>query len=270
MKQLIKKIGSGIIHKSGLYRLGPFNTRILAFHMVNPKYFERQVKHLVKHYDVIPLNEISPENKNKVVLTFDDGYRNNFEFAYPILKKYNLQATIFIVYEFIDKNVFAWWDRIEYAKVKANLENIKKLNNEEIEKNVYGLTRLGQNSKKPPEYNFMSWEEIKRISDVFEIGSHTLTHPILTNIPLEVAKKEILQSKRKIEEKIGKEVMSFAYPNGSYNEQLMNTIRESGYMYAVIYEKGNIKNPNNFKLYRRGININDDLNVFAAKVAGAF
>ena len=270
MKQIIKKLVSGTVHKSGLYKLTSFNTRVLAFHKVNPKYFEQQIKHLVKHYDVIPLSEISPKNKNKVVLTFDDGYKNNLEYAYPILKKYKLSATIFIVYDFIDKNVFVWWDRLEYAKANVDLENIKKLNNEEIEKKVAQITSLNKNTTKPSDYNFMNWKDIKKISDVFEIGSHTLTHPILTNIPLVEAKKEILQSKRKIEGKIGKKIISFAYPNGNYNEELISAVEEAGYKFGVIYEKGNIKNQNNFKLFRRGINIEDDLDIFAAKVAGVF
>ncbi len=271
MKKILKGMGSKFIYHTNLFRLSNFNVRILAYHTVNPKYFESQIKHLVENYNVIPLEKVTSNNKNSVVITFDDGYKNNLEFAYPILKKYGAPATIFIVYDFIDKNIFAWWDRMEHSGIHSGMWEIKKLNPNDVEKKVIKFTGIKPNSKKPSKYDFMKWAEVKEIMDVFEIGSHTLTHPILTNIPLKEAKIEIVESKKKIEEKIGKKIRSFAYPNGNYNESLIKLAEEAGYDFSVIYERGNVtKKSNPFKLYRRGINVNDNLEVFAAKVAGFF
>lgn len=270
MKELIKKAVSGFLYNSNLFRLSPPKTRILAFHRVNPKYFEKQVLHMVKNYKIIPLNKIFSSNNKSVAVTFDDGYKNNLEYAYPVLKKYNVPATIFIVYDFIDKNLFTWWDRIEFSRKDFYVNKLKNLAPEEIEEKVVDLTGLKISDKKPVEYDFMSWNEIKRISDVFEIGSHTLTHPILTNIPLKDAENEIYESKKRIQDKIGKKVISFAYPNGNYNEDIMKLVSKSGYEYAAIYKKGNNKPSDVLNLFRRGININDNLEVFATKVAGVF
>ena len=136
MRNLIKKIGCEIIYRTGLFKLATFNTRIIAFHKVNPEYFEKQINHLVKHYKVLPLNEIFSSDKNSVVITFDDGYKNNLEYAYPILKKYNLAATVFVTYKFIDENIFAWWDRLEYSRKHADLSMLKSMNPYKIEKEI--------------------------------------------------------------------------------------------------------------------------------------
>ena len=267
MKSMIKKIGSNLIYRTGLFKLVSFNTKILAFHTVNPKYFEQQIVHLVRNYDVIPLNKIFSKNKNAVVLTFDDGYKNNLKFAYPILQKYNLPATLFITYDFIDKNVFTWWDRLEYSGKKVNVKKLKSLHPNEIEKEVFNITSLNKNSKKSSQYDFMNWNDIKKISDVFEIGSHTLTHPILPTISLKEAQKEIFESKKEIEKRIGKKISSFAYPNGNYNRDLIKSVKKAGYNYAVIYEKGNNTIRDRLNLHRIGINVRDDTVIFAIKVA---
>lgn len=271
MKKIIKHIGSRIIHKAGLFKLMSFNTKILAFHMVNPKYFEKQMEHLVKYYNVISLKEIFSNKKNSVVLTFDDGYENNLKYAYHVLKKLKIPATIFVPYDFIDKNIFAWWDRLEFSSKNANIEFLKSLTTQKLESEIRRLTNLTKNDKKPSKYDFIDWKWLNKISDVFEVGSHTISHPILTSITLKEAEKEILESKEKIEEKIGKKVIYFAYPNGNYNKSIVSVVKKAGYKFAVIYEKGKIKtNTNPLKLYRRGINVNDNLSVFVAKVAGAF
>lgn len=268
MKNIIKKIGCSILYKTGLVRLASFDTRILAFHTVNPKYFEKQMKYLIKNYNVVPLSQVFSKNKKKVVLTFDDGYKNNLKYAYPVLKKYNIPATLFITKKFIDKNTFSWWDRLEYSGKREDLGYLKHEQPDEIEKEVFELTGSKEADHKPSKYDFMSWKDIKKIKDVFEIGNHTLTHPILTNISLKEAKKEILESKKKIEKKLGKKITSFAYPNGNYNENLMKIVEKSGCKYAVTYSKGKNTLMKRFCLHRRGINVKDDLAIFATKVAG--
>lgn len=271
MKRLIKKIGCGILYHTQLYRFKPKWPIILAYHTVNPGQFERQIKHLIKHYKVVPLKDIlNSDEKKSVALTFDDGYLNNAEHAYPILKKYGIPATVFVTYDFIEKDIFTWWDRLEHAGKGHMAFRLKHLVPEEIEKKVKDETGLLANSPKPTKYSFMNWQQAKKIMDVFEIGSHTLTHPILTTISLKKAQHEILDSKRRIEKKIGKPVHLFAYPNGNYNDKLGGIVKKSGYKGAVIYQKGTNSRKTQYRLYRRGINVNDNLAVFAAKVAGVF
>jgi peptidoglycan/xylan/chitin deacetylase (PgdA/CDA1 family) len=117
----------------------------------------------------------------------------------------------------------------------------------------------------------MDWDDLKNIEDVFEIGGHTITHPILTNISIEEAGKEILASQVELEKKLGHSIASFAYPNGNYNESLMKVVQESGFKNSVTYEQGNNNSStNNYALFRRGINYNDNLDIFKAKIGGLF
>ncbi len=271
MLTFIKEIGCGMLYHTGLSRLPRFNTRILTYHKANPKYFEAQIAYLAKNYKTVALRDIFTEQGNAVVVTFDDGYVNNLQHAYPILKKYNVPATIFVGYNFIENNEFAWWDRLEHTGKKYDINKLKRLDQDAMEKEVFNITGLKKESKKPKEDDFMSWRDINKISDVFEIGSHTISHPILTNIKIEEAKREIFFSRKKISDKIGRNVISFAYPNGSCNTQLAQLVRQAGYKFAVHMQNGN-NNPdsNRFMLNRRGVNIKDSLSIFAAKVAGLF
>src|SRR3989344_8588294 len=192
MKKLIKNFACGILYSLGVPKAMNFNTRIIAFHTVNPDYFESQMEYLKKNYNVVTLQEaIKDMSKKQVAITFDDGYKNNYLYAYPVLKKLKLKATVFVTYDFISKDTFTWWDRLECSNKKYNLKYLKKKNPEAIEREVYSITNLKCTDKKPLEYKFMVWEDLKKIKDVFEVGSHTLSHPILTNVSLKEAEKEI-------------------------------------------------------------------------------
>ena len=280
IKDLLKNSLCNITYYSGalkLYKI--FFPRkqpvILTYHRVDEDAFSKQMNYLKKNYNVIPLDDYVKGlvegrtfKKNTVVITFDDGYLNNYAHAYPILKKLGLKATVFITYDFVNKNSFAWWDRLEHSGEKIDLNLLKSSSPAEIEAETIELTGLSPDSRKPKKYEFMNWEQIKEMNDVFEIGSHTMTHPILTNVSLKEAEKEITQSKTKIEKKIGREVKSFSYPNGNYNDELVKIVKKAGYKCAVVYNKG-VNNKNKMlKLHRRGINIKDNAATFANKTAG--
>jgi peptidoglycan/xylan/chitin deacetylase (PgdA/CDA1 family) len=80
----------------------------------------------------------------------------------------------------------------------------------------------------------LSWEEVVEMSEEgIDFGAHTLTHPILTNMPLEQAKLEIVQSKKDIETKIGRQVNFFSYPNGSLNSEIVDIVKQAGFVAGV-------------------------------------
>ncbi len=126
---------------------------------VSLDHFETFCKYLIKYnYETVSLdewfeNKRNPTSKKQVVLTFDDGYLDNWVYAYPILKKYNLKGTIFVNPEFIDKSV----------EIRNNLEDVW---NNKIKKNQ--LTPLG----------FVNWTELKTMdeSGIMDIQSHSMTH----------------------------------------------------------------------------------------------
>ena len=87
----------------------------------------------------------------------------------------------------------------------------------------------------------LSWNEIREMNTGgINFGAHTVNHPILTNMPLEQARNEIIQSKKDIEERLGKPITTFSYPNGNFNNELVEVIEESGFTCAVAAKIGMI------------------------------
>ena len=235
--------------------------------------FENQIRYLSSRCHVIPLDELSqyvqekkPLPKRAVVITFDDGYKDNYLNAYPVLKRYNVPATVFLATCHIDTGNLLWDGRVKYAIMNTTLEafeleelgtyplhspdegkqayfsivlKLKEFQEEEknllIEKLVarLGVDIPGDLGKKAG----LSWDEIREMSNNgITFGAHTITHPILTKLPLEEARKQIVGSKRRIEEEVGKVVTAFSYPNGEpadFNNDIKQILRQNGFACAV-------------------------------------
>ncbi len=317
MKTIIKKIIAGSAYYSRLItiirKLFPNKElSVLMFHKVKKKNFESQIKYLKKHYNVI--NEEEAINyfynkkkipKNSVLITFDDGYLNNYENAYPALKKQGLKAIIFIATKFIGTKKMPWYDQVTYLinntqkkeitfqgkKYSLTAENKKKLikkyyyyiiNNDEkkAKETIKELERQCQITKTKIDFirktsqptlisidSFMNWQQVNEIKNVFSIGCHTHSHPILPNISLKRKQEEIKKSKELIKKKTGTTPKSFCYPNGDFDEETINVIKNNGFKLAftTIFGKNN-QEINPYKIRRIPININDDKNVLAAKL----
>ena len=137
----------------------------------------------------------------KVIITFDDGYEDNYNVVFPLLKKYNFNAVIFLV---------------------------SRLN-----RNEWGI------SEGEPSFNLLSDEQIKEMSTYgIEFGSHTMTHQDLLKLTVEDQIKEIKQSKIDIEAVTGKPVISFAYPFGGLNESIKSIVNDAGYKYGISTNTG--------------------------------
>jgi peptidoglycan/xylan/chitin deacetylase (PgdA/CDA1 family) len=138
-----------------------------------------------------------------VVITFDDGHRDNYENAFPVLERYRLKATIFAVADFVGRD--AGWQRRE-------------------------------NLVEP----LLSWAEMLEMQKRgITFASHSCTHPRLDKIPLELARYEIVSSRDKLEHGLGAPVESFCYPYGEYNREMVNLVSEAGYVAACITDHGN-------------------------------
>jgi peptidoglycan/xylan/chitin deacetylase (PgdA/CDA1 family) len=267
--------------------------------------FERQIKYLKENFQLISLDKLSellkgPEKlpRKAAAITFDDGYKDNFVYAYPILKKYNAPATIFLSTGYIDTDKLFWWDLSNYLvanslskritlkgagtfqlnsesekhKTKMQIRKIlKRLSEKEKCATISELSKvtgvgapsgLGKDA-------ILSWAEIKQMASAeITFGAHTVNHPILTNVDKEVCQYEIIQSKRDIEEKLGKPVTSFSYPDGAFNVEIRDIVKKAGFACATI--------TNHFGLVDRGSNIFslrriaafEDFNVFKGMLSG--
>jgi peptidoglycan/xylan/chitin deacetylase (PgdA/CDA1 family) len=198
IKTYVKKQLGRICHFSGVYRFAMTGKAIIVvFHSISdnadgnpiassPEKFEQFCRYFQKHFHVISMNELverlmgGKDISYNLVITFDDGYRDNFTKAIPILKKYNLPATFYIATDYIDSTFQTWWD---------------------IQNNVTT--------------EWMSWDQIRKMHRMgFEIGAHTMTHADLGSIDASSCQKEVLGSFDRIEKEVGYRPKFFSYPYG--------------------------------------------------------
>jgi len=157
-----------------------------------------------------------------VIITFDDGWRDNYANAFPIMQKYRYTATVFLTFAYIGK---------------------KK--------------------------DYLTWEQVIEMKKAgFDFGSHTLTHPHLTKISLKEARKEIIESREILEDKIGEKVVSFCYPYGEYNSQIIEIVKEAGYLGAVVTPPSGRCENSIYTVRRAGIYSADTILSFRIKTSG--
>lgn len=192
------------------------------FFTVTPENFARQMSFLYENnFNIIKLAELeylkeANFKKKTVILTFDDGYKDNYLNAFPVLQKFNFPATIFISSGLIGK------------EIKANKGTVLKILNQ---REIKELARSG----------------------LIEIGSHGHRHIKLSSIPEVEVEDELKISKRNLEETAEREVRSFAYPWGDYNDGIQN-IAKKYYNNICTVDKGRIdRNLNKFALRRNSI-----------------
>jgi len=242
---------------SKLYKFynSPKTIPILCYHSVNDLScyesdsistfnFESHLQYISEYLEPIKLDHAIEQvatNKiklhNQVVITFDDGYIDNYTQAFPLLMKYNIPATFFIVSNFINKNL-------------CLIDNT--------------------------EYTSMSWSQIIDMlnSGIISIGSHTHTHPILSRISNTNVIEELTISKDIIEDKISTFVSHFAFPNGQINDLPSNhdsLLIQTGYKSgsSTIWSCNNLSS-DLYNLKRIMISSTDVLSHFKAKIHGNY
>lgn len=242
-----------------------FNTRHTSL-----KCFERQIAFLKKHTNIISTEDFfqgkfSSEISN-VAITFDDGYKNNFKYALPILERYQAFASFFITGLNTLPERILWADFIDIAATLFEGEQIeidgilyKKINNKflhasgkslnhviKTEKADYGFKQAVYNSfgndliqkiineeTLKDYWELMSDQEINQTgkSKWVKIGSHGYLHNNLGVIELGNARRELADSKSYLENLVQYEINSVAYPDGSYSRNLIDAADDLGYKY---------------------------------------
>jgi|1186.fasta_scaffold152520_2 peptidoglycan/xylan/chitin deacetylase (PgdA/CDA1 family) len=148
--------------------------------------FERYCRFFADHFRVVALADLIARLERgepldrQLAITFDDGYRDNFENAAPILETMSLPATVFVVSDWIGSEAWPWWDREDGAR-----------------------------------YPWMTWEQVAELRRRgIDIGAHTRTHPDLGNVSGDAATVEIQGSRIALEDRLGEPIELFAYPYG--------------------------------------------------------
>ena len=237
MKSLLRSsLSSVFYHGAQMFGSKQSNARILCYHRVNnetvdyitvpTEVFREQLEFLSSEgYQTVGLNDLLQGNTDEksIVITFDDGYEDNYANAFPILNHFGFTATIFCIAE------------------KVNAPGYLNLN------------QISEMSKKG-----------------FIFGSHTISHPRLPNLTQEEKRREITDSKKILEEKLGIPVFFFCYPYGEFDEETVELVSEAGYHAACSNIPGGNEKITPFLLRRTEIAASDSLYDFRKKLAGAY
>ncbi|MEE9322703.1 MAG: polysaccharide deacetylase family protein [Granulosicoccus sp.] len=248
-------------------------------HLTNVSRLRDILSEIKRHYTPLLFKDLLKRRQapdtcpdNAIVLTFDDGYRSFYDLVYPLLEEYEIPATVFVCPDLIDKGTCTWPDILadlynagyadpESRNLQTALSDLKRLNNQE--RNSY-LDNAAQSlntdlsSIMTPVHQLMNWHMLKALSrsPLVEIGSHTLTHPILANETFNSAKNEIVASKKRLQEVLDIEIKTFCYPNGhraDYSEKHTKMISDAGYIGAASAQFGVLnEHSNQFTLPRVG------------------
>lgn len=128
-----------------------------------------------------------------VCLTFDDGYKDNYDIAYPILKQHEVPFAVYVTTGFVDNKLPMWW--YPDQQLGLSLDELTTLDNEPL----------------------------------CTIGAHTISHPMLDSLSNDEQKKEIIDSKTILEQWLGHPVKHFSYPHGVYNDTTRQIVKEAGF-----------------------------------------
>lgn len=294
----MKNLISALIYYSGAIRilrfLGRHEAKILLYHSVSESEscfikgtyiwvstgtFEKHLNYLSKHHKVISLRTLVDSLKQgripprSVVITFDDGFADNFLCAYPCLRRYKMPATIFICPACVDNKKSAWLFELYYLINKFGVENvIKEINSFEGRTDYFISTDApGETlSKKVEEFMayslgkearekiltglyktfgilrekvlldnriFLTWEEIKQMcQDGIEFGNHGESHTPFSALSLNEQEMEITKSVEMIRENLGTDSIPFAYPWGQSRDitpETQEIVKRTGHNCAV-------------------------------------
>jgi len=295
---IIKKLTS-LAFNTGLIRVGrqlwSKSLTVLNYHRIDdpnqegfdsflpnvsahPDEFNRQMDYLLRWFNVISLRDLINWLDGRhslppyaVLITFDDGYVDNYINAYPILKRYKFPAVIYLTSGHIDTDIPFYWDLAAYCFFHTKADHVLFPNGtERFWKNSGELGKISKSwveaMKTLPEtqkqdwvsrlprqldvsipYHYfrkimMNWDQVREMSgNGIEFGGHTINHPILSRISLDQAKVEIEGSKAVIERELEQRILSFAYPNGKQadlNANLENLVTQAGYRAAFTLLNG--------------------------------
>jgi peptidoglycan/xylan/chitin deacetylase (PgdA/CDA1 family) len=239
---------------------------------------------------------------NSVAITIDDGYADAYEIAFPVLKSFDFHATLFAITDFVEGKIWLWTDKMRYVLLETkndflrvefgNYDTIekdltdeiqrlkladkvnsilKKLPNEEKESKILEIAEsLNVEIPETPtaEFAALTWEMAREMdAGNLKIESHTVTHPILTNIDEKQLDFELQISKERLENHLEKSVETFCYPNGAFDEKVRQAVEKADYKCAVTTRYGFVKTVENKFLLNR-IDAQNDIVDFAQSVSG--
>ena len=320
-------LGSRLAQRMWAQPVSTDTVRILAYHRVldvqkrafpfdhdlisaSSALFRGQLRFVNDHFNVTSFEDLArceeqgrPWPDRGLIITFDDGYRDNLTHAYPILREMKLPATIFLATGHIGQSSLFWWDLIAYCMKQTNERSVTF---EEISSIPLSLrTRRKRRAavhhiltwlKSVPEETkrsflarystklgvdvpndvadgmHLSWDEVREMAaNGISFGSHTVTHPILARVTPQQLTDEVVESKRTLERELNKPAIAFSYPVGdspNFNKLVEKCVADAGFRYAVSYEEGiaDAHLSDRYALPRLHVETHDTIHEFKAKL----
>lgn len=280
LKQLLWKVLPNGVYCFNYHRIGDpkqtaFDPNVFS---CTVEIFEQHLQFFQQYFEIISTDDLlniysnNSVNKKYAVITFDDGYQDNYQFAYPLLKQLNIPATLFIATDFIDQKCIPWWDEVAWIiklsnpkdiakcgwiseselaslsiaqQIKVILRVIKKDRNSSIKEKVAQLRLVSGRSFDLTQLEsklFADWDLVREMADNgIIIGSHTCSHRILSHLSEKEQEQELRASKTKIENELSRATNILAYPVGgfdSFSGVTERLAREAGYRAAFSYING--------------------------------
>lgn len=264
---------------------------------ITPAAFDHQIAYFKKHYKILDLDDaisslrVGTLPPNALAITFDDGYRNFYTHAYPILKKHRVRATMFLTSDFVLDKQPLWVDRLEYAMGHGTSTRAEKMRRDDTLrselKKLPARERDVRIKKIEQEagvmfsdfaadreiYAPLSLEEIRDLRSAgMTFAAHTLTHPILARESEEDGAREIKDSVARLTEAIGPLSRTFAYPNGQEGDWRgahERAAQEAECTAALTTIEGvNTPKTHPYRLHRFTLDATDHTPAFAAIASG--
>ncbi|HLM61533.1 MAG TPA: polysaccharide deacetylase family protein [Pyrinomonadaceae bacterium] len=276
---------------------------------ISAREFAAHLEYLKRHNHVLSLSEAAEHLRNEkslppnaTVITIDDGYSDAYEVAFPILKQFEMPATLYVVTDFLDRKCWLWTDLMRYVLTETKKDFLKlefengdsiEMKLTDVQQRLETANRLNRRLKQMPntakeakieaiagilevqipavpsgEFAPITWERAREMdANNLSIESHTVSHPILTNINQAELDYELQTSKKRLETALGRTIENFCYPNGTFDAKVSQAVENAGYRCAVTTNYGfNEKQANQFALNR--IDALAEIENFAQSVSG--
>ena len=272
--------------------------------------FAKQMHYIRNHYRVLSLCQLMRELADPnargqgVIVTFDDGYRSTYMEAFPVLRHYNIPATVYLIAGAVEHDALPWYDRIFLGfqqiphssitlildvprtfslqdgrtRVWAATEVVSYLRTVDDQKRLQwcaefdSISRLQESDLRGW---MMTWEQIRTMQRAgICFGAHTMTHPVIGRLPIEALRAELLESKRLIEARLAFPIEHFAFPFGQpkdCGDRAFSILPNVGYRSAVTTVRGvNTDSQDRFQLRRLIMGEDSSISMFAYRLSRLF
>jgi peptidoglycan/xylan/chitin deacetylase (PgdA/CDA1 family) len=220
--------------------------------------FDAQVGFLARNFDVVGPADIGPEPTGRhVLITFDDGYRDNHAHALPILRAHGATATFFLTTGFLDRPLLAWWDEVAWmvhasgrdgTEIPLLLDRAKALPGTEHDVFLERLARDTGAGRAPAEIaegQWMTWDMARELLAAgMTVGGHTVSHPILARLDEDAQRAEVIGCRARLGAELGIPMRWFSYPNGdpsSFDARTRAILAAAGVELAFAFHPGFVR-----------------------------